>query len=486
MIDVLRHTIREMLLQERVFGAQAFVYHGSRTEPGVMIDLLTSNTFKPGLGSGDMYGKGLYTVYDYEGTQTSTGGYGDYVYKLRVNLYGYISFDEDVTVLIYGKNLRPSEQAALTGAPKYVVEVLQKYDEPDGGKFTSQRAGPASKLIRGLVKGLIFTGGNDGRVALAYDPSTVTPVAWKKVTDTDWTPVNREIVRGSLEKNLHGGYVTSKFEKPEEDDFFLINKVSRLPPHMRVVNRSLNLANKGLERLPDNLTVEGDLIIDFNPIDSLPTGLTVNGSLSFRNTSIAELPPDLNVRNLTIENLPIQELPPGLAVRNLKLIGSAITSLPDDIRIKDALVIKNTNIAELPQHLAGSLYLLELDNVRGITLPSSMNVPGSFIVLNARNEGDVILPDTLSTGRLSLHGPGITQLPTNLNVDSSMEVRHTSITSLPPDLYVRGYLDVGNNPQLTELPAGLRVNGRLNVHSTGITSIPADAQIRGEVTGLRR
>jgi len=486
MLEVLRHAIREMLLQERVFGAQAFVYHGSRTGPDVMIDLLANDAFKPGMGSGDMYGKGLYTVYDYEGTQTSTGGYGEYVYKLRVNLYGYISFDEDVTVLIYGKNLRPSEQAELTGASKYVVEVLQKYDEPDGDKFTSHRAGPASKLIRGLVKGLIFTGGNDGRVALAYDPSTVTPVAWKKVTDADWTPVDREIVRGSLEKNLHGGYVTSKFEKPEEDDFFLINKVSRLPPHMRVINRSLNLTNTGLERLPDNLTVEGNLIIGSNPIDRLPAGLTVNGSLSFRNTSIAELPPDLNVRDLTIENSPIQELPPGLVVYNLKLIGSAITRLPDDIRIKDALVIKNTNIAELPQHLADSLYLLELDNVRGITLPSSMNVPGSFIVLNAHNEGDVDLPDTLSTGRLSLHGAGITQLPTNLNVDSSMEVRHTSITSLPPGLYVRGYLDVGNNPQLTELPSGLRVNGRLNVHNTRITSIPTDAQIRGEVTGLRR
>ena len=486
MIDVIRHAIREMLLQERVFGAQAFVYHGSRTGPNVMIDILTNDTFSPGLGFGGVYGKGLYNVYDYEGTPTSKGEYGEYVYKLSVNLYGYISFDENVTVLIYGKNLRPSEQAELTGASKYVVEVLQKYDEPKEGEFTSKRAWPASKLIRGLVKGLIFTGGNDGRVALTYDPSTVTPVAWKKVTDADWTPVNREIVKGSLKKNLHGGYVASKFEKPDEDDFILINKVSRLPPHMRVVNRSLNLTNKGLERLPDNLTVEGDLIIGSNPIDRLPAGLTVNGMLSLRNTSIAELPPDLNVRELTIENSPIQELPPGLSVRDLKLIGSAITSLPDDIRIRGALVIKNTNIAELPQRLADTLWYLELDTVRGITLPSSMNVPGSFIVLNAHNEGDVILPDALSTGHLKLHGNGITQLPNNLSVDKAMEVRHTSIRSLPSNLHAGSYLDVGNNPQLTELPPGLRVDGRLNVHGTGITSIPADAQIRGEVTGLKR
>jgi|694.fasta_scaffold85085_3 hypothetical protein len=486
MLEIVRHAIREMLLQERVFGAQAFVYHGSRTGPKSMIDFFTKGTFNPGLGAGGVYGKGLYSVYDYDGTPTSNGEYGEYVYKLRVNLYGYISFDENVTVQIYGKNLRPSEQAELIGASKYVVEVLQNYDEPKAGEFTSQRAFPASKLIKGLVKGLIFTGGNDGRVALAYDPSTVTPVAWKNVADPDWTPVDREIIRGSLEKNLHGGYVASKFEKPDEDDFFLINRISRLPPHMRVVNRSLNLANKGLERLPDNLTVEGDLIIDVNPIDSLPAGLTVNGNLSLRNTSIAELPPDLNVRNLTIENSPIQALPPGLSVRDLKLIGSAITSLPDDIRIRDALVIKNTNIAELPQHLANTLWSLTLEGVRGISLPRSMNVPGSFIVLNAHNEGDVILPDTLSAGHLTLHGAGITQLPTNLNVDKSIEIHHTSITSLPLNLHVGGYLDVGNNPQLSELPPGLKVNGRLNVHGTGITSIPADAKIRGEVTGLKR
>ena len=56
---------KNRILQEEVFGAQSFVYHGSYTSPKDFIKLLASDEFAPGLGAGSAYGRGLYTVYTY-------------------------------------------------------------------------------------------------------------------------------------------------------------------------------------------------------------------------------------------------------------------------------------------------------------------------------------------------------------------------------------------------------------------------------------
>ena len=72
---MIRQLIREMLLTERVYGAQAVVYHGSETDPDVLIPAFLNDTFEPGRGAGDMYGKGLYCVYDLHGTLTDAGKY---------------------------------------------------------------------------------------------------------------------------------------------------------------------------------------------------------------------------------------------------------------------------------------------------------------------------------------------------------------------------------------------------------------------------
>ena len=50
---------RVNVLSERVFGAQAIVYHGSDTSPDLMIPRLANDDFKPGLGAGSMYGNGI-------------------------------------------------------------------------------------------------------------------------------------------------------------------------------------------------------------------------------------------------------------------------------------------------------------------------------------------------------------------------------------------------------------------------------------------
>ncbi len=68
--SLLRSLIRETLLTEEVYGAQAVVYHGTEADPEDLVSALLNDEFRPGEGGGSMYGKGLYTVYDLKETQT--------------------------------------------------------------------------------------------------------------------------------------------------------------------------------------------------------------------------------------------------------------------------------------------------------------------------------------------------------------------------------------------------------------------------------
>ena len=68
--SLIRSLIRETLLLEEVYGAQAIVYHGTEADPLKLVSALLNDEFVPGRGAGSMYGKGLYTVYDLTGTQT--------------------------------------------------------------------------------------------------------------------------------------------------------------------------------------------------------------------------------------------------------------------------------------------------------------------------------------------------------------------------------------------------------------------------------
>ena len=145
---MIRKLIQEILLAERVYGSQAVVYHGSKAPPDVFVPALLNDTFEPGQGEGAMYGKGLYCVYDLNKTQTESGAYGNYVYKFKVNLYGFICFDPEVAQLVYKRPLTPVEQAQELGLDEVLVEKLRKINV-EVSEFTSNLALPASKFLKG-------------------------------------------------------------------------------------------------------------------------------------------------------------------------------------------------------------------------------------------------------------------------------------------------------------------------------------------------
>ena len=288
---VLRSLIRETLLTEEVYGAQAVVYHGTDADPLDLVSALLNDEFRPGEGAGSMYGKGLYTVYDLRGTQTERGNYGPHIIKLKLNLYGYIIFDPDVALSVYKAPLSVVEQAQEIGADEGVIENLRGI-KIDRGSFTSDAARFASKFLRGRVKGIVYTSVGDGRCAVVYDPTTAVPIAWKNVRDTSWTPVDRASIKPALRRSASGDWEEEKYEI---DSLRLLARLEKLPIDQRVVKGDLNLRRSSITSLPDGLRVGGGLNLYGTLIKSLPVGLRVDGDLDLRDTSVASLPDDLQV-----------------------------------------------------------------------------------------------------------------------------------------------------------------------------------------------
>jgi len=169
---------------------------------------MESDTFMPGKGSGAMYGKGLYTIYEPPtggSGPTFAGSYGDYLYKIKVNLDGFLILDTDVCEKVHGKPLSLKQQLIKMGREDIYSRL--KKDWPDLERiewkqqgltfehffdrerlvldYTSDLAISIRDYVANNIAGLIFTGRQDGKVCVIYDPSTCVVVGVSNYLDTD-------------------------------------------------------------------------------------------------------------------------------------------------------------------------------------------------------------------------------------------------------------------------------------------------------------
>jgi len=428
MTNLLRSLIRETLLLEEVYGAQAVVYHGTPADPLTLIDALLKDKFVAGKGAGYTYGKGLYTVYDLARTSTEKGTYGDHIIKLKVNLYGYIIFDPDIALKVYKRPLTPVEQAEEVGYSESVVEALRGVKAPKSG-FTSDAAIGVHKSLQHEVKGLVFTGRGDGRVVVVYDTTTAVPMSWKRVGSKSWTPVDRASLLEPLERpdvsDREGRPVKQSalarsalgdFEPGKWDVLKALRRLERLPEDQRVVSGNLDFKDAQIASLPAGLQVGGNLDLSFTPITVLPADLKVGGDLDLSFSKIASLPTDLQVGGkLKLKHaVQLANLPAGLQVfGNLDLSYSKIASLPVGLKVGGDLNLEHTPITSLPTDLQVG-------------------------------------------GDLNLFSTPITTLPTGLRVGRDLKLSFTPITSLPADLEVSGTISGLDRKYWDSVPAHLR------------------------------
>jgi len=402
----------KQILQEEVFGAQAFVYHGSSMIPSKFIEMFSSGQFSPGAGAGAMYGKGLYTVYELENSPTSKGNYGDFVYKLKVNLNEFISFDNDVTKKIYKKDMSPGEQARHLGLDAIGKRLDKTMKDVGDVEYTSAYALRASKYLSGNVKGIIFTGKHDGKVAILYDADSAIITSSKFVYQDmtrdpkEWKRISTEDIKKTPQasKSAAGTWEKKKYDNDKFDDTNKLRKVFNLPNDKRKIEGDILISqNSMLTRLPDHLFIDGDLVIDNSEFVGLGNHTTIEGNLDLRHSGLVSLPL-------------------GLKCHHLIIAGSDIKIIPPDLKITGNINMNNTKIKTLP---AGPRY----QNVSAVKsqlekLPNNLTFHGDLVITKTKIE----------------------TLPSGLRVKGDLVVSDTNIRVLPKDIYVLGDI-IGNNSQ---------------------------------------
>lgn len=431
----LRRIIREALLTEEIFGKVAFVYHGSVTPPAKFSQMLTAGeedefAFRPGRGAGAAYGKGLYTVYDLgRKSNTADGTYGQYIYKLGVNLDGFISFDPDAALKIYGSALTPAEQAKSLGLSSRFVKILESLQKDASGEFTSDVASKASRFLSGAVKGIIFTGREDGRVAVIYDHTTVALSSYKTSQDAGWTRIGKEDrlpfvgrMSGDWKPEKYEGNKILEYERTEE---FLDRHKSGVRPSPRdlVYDGSMNLNDFRLTELPiEGLHIKGNFYPGAMMV-TLPKNLRVDGHLDMFESEIEHIPSGLHVgKNLTVS-------------RRLKSLGSGLS-------------------------VGGSLYA-------------------------SGHEIEEIPPGTTVGEDVDLSYSQVKRLPDNFTVGGNLDLKFTRILQLPRGLKVGGNLNLrGTN--VYQLPSDLEVGDRIYMEELDRSTIPAHMKGAADKQGMRK
>jgi hypothetical protein len=212
----LRQNVRQ-LLNEEVYGTIATVYHGSRQPPREFLKVFEDESgkvgWKTGKGAGSGYGHGLYTVWMQTDHETFDGGYGNWIYKFKVNLYGFIIFDAAICEKVYGSIISPLEQLERLGKKKLInnlneITKLELSEPPIKGSPSAWPAAKVSKYLAGAVNGIVFFGFNDGPVVIIYDPNIVTPMAYAELEYAKidvWNKWNPDEIRHSRARSAQAG-----------------------------------------------------------------------------------------------------------------------------------------------------------------------------------------------------------------------------------------------------------------------------------------
>ena len=238
--------MNSIIKSAEVFGSDAFVYHASSNEPELFLEHLKG--YNPS-SLGGKYGSGLYSVYNLEGTNTSSGVYGYYIYKLKVNLYGFISFIPEITRKIYGKDLSLSEQyKASRGLNKNVFNLLSSLDK-NPPQSPDELSTIATTYLQGKVKGIIYFGESDGDCSLIYDAAAVTPISWRTIDETEWHKLSEDERSAFFNPDTLNSFTENKYNKKEI--VFNIDKMISLLSEasgISSLNESMGFAAKRLAK----------------------------------------------------------------------------------------------------------------------------------------------------------------------------------------------------------------------------------------------
>ena len=199
-----------MIINEEVYGNIATVYHRSQTPPDRFKEILEKNEWKSGIGAGNLYGPGLYTVF----TKSSNNrGYGKYLYKMHVKgIKNFFIFLPEVYNKVWGTNKSYDEMIAEQN--KRFKSNFYNYKD-----FIHSFSKEHSK-----VAGIIFHGDHDGDVCIIFEPRNVIPISYEKDGRSAKLEAGKIDMSKKYKSNAfkHGGDIVDYLKEYKE----ILNKLS--------------------------------------------------------------------------------------------------------------------------------------------------------------------------------------------------------------------------------------------------------------------
>jgi hypothetical protein len=225
-INLIKESNIDTELKEDITSGSVIVYHRTGRK-GSPVQGIAADGYR--FGDGIMYGYGVYTTYDFDSQLEDymRETYGNIIIESKViSMQDFLIFDYDIAKRIYGnKNYTLSRQLRLILGDEFKkinIEIIKKLEEKlNVTKYTSDIAKYIyinHKEIINKLRGIVFTGGNDGKVLLSYDRKNVEPIRYTIDEGKTWKNVINKNIYQRLKgydddsKNLTQKRIESKLE----------------------------------------------------------------------------------------------------------------------------------------------------------------------------------------------------------------------------------------------------------------------------------
>lgn len=257
---------------------------------------------------------------------------------------------------------------------------------------------------------------------------------------------------------VNGGGFVSPPRKLTVGKSFRAHRTSipRLPGDMTIGDAFVMSDTVGMEVLPREAIIGGDICFDHAAVRSLDGRTIFNGDLFLNRCPLTELARGATVRYfLQIADTKMAALPEDLTVGESVTIGAgAIREIPDTLRFGDSLVIGTSEIYTLPSglNIPGNL---DISSSRAFRLPAALSIGGALL---ARKSELAELPSDLKAYSIFADGSSLACLPDGLALGGDLSLRSARIAELPNDLSVGGNADF-RDTRIERIQASIFIGG---------------------------
>lgn len=225
-IDKNLNLIVEEIINEEIYGNLGTVYHCSQNKPEDITKWLETGIWKSGSGAGNLYGPGLYTVFNFNSHNTD---YGDNIYKFHVKgIKNFFIFLPDVYNKVWNKNFNYDQ-------------IIDEQNKRFGLNVDSYKdfVGSHSKL-HSKVAGIVFHGNHDGDVCIIFEPRNAIPMSYSSNGGKTWQKLN-------MSKN----YKSNAFKKGGEIVNYMKDIISELKKYE--VGKFETINTKGIDEFEEDI-----------------------------------------------------------------------------------------------------------------------------------------------------------------------------------------------------------------------------------------